>query len=470
MAGRAKQIDTTQVIMMLGIVLVGIAVGFLMTKVSSTLVLGAALGITLFLVCFVWPPIALYVLIFSMLFSPEFGARSTHGEGFTLRVDDLLLVIITFSWFAKSAVHKELGLFPKTPVNRIIAVYLLSCVLSTIMGGLFGKVNIIGFVFIAKYFEYFVVLFLTVNYVHTKKDIKIFTALLLITSGIICLYCLVQIPSGGRLTAPFEGEGGEPGTLGGYLLLTMSVSLGIYLTSESRRLKMLLLALIGLSLLCIVATGSRGTWMGLPFSIMCFLIWSKKRLLVLGALVLLIAASPFIIPASMKERYSGTFEKEQGAAQTKIGGKTMALDSSSSERVNSWLHILRDIKKHPLLGFGVTGYGFIDSQYFRTLIELGILGFSIFMYFMYVLFRFILDTHHIVSGNFEKGLTLGLLAGFASLLAHSLSSNTFIVVRIMEPFWFFVGLVVVLYYIEKKDREEATLQDEKLSIEAAGTK
>jgi Na+/alanine symporter len=50
--------------------------------------------------------------------------------------------------------------------------------------------------------------------------------------------------------------------------------------------------------------------------------------------------------------------------------------------------------------------------------------------------------------NYVKGLVMGVLAGFISLLLHSIGSNTFIIVRIMEPFWFLMGLVVVLYNIE----------------------
>jgi hypothetical protein len=47
-----------------------------------------------------------------------------------------------------------------------------------------------------------------------------------------------------------------------------------------------------------------------------------------------------------------------------------------------------------------------------------------------------------------------VFAGFITLLLHSIGSNTFIIVRIMEPFWFLMGLVVVLYHIEKDKQEE----------------
>ena len=53
-----------------------------------------------------------------------------------------------------------------------------------------------------------------------------------------------------------------------------------------------------------------------------------------------------------------------------------------------------------------------------------------------------------------KGLTLGFFAGFVGLLFHALGANTFIIVRIMEPFWFFAGIVAVLPSLERQSQEQ----------------
>ena len=63
-----------------------------------------------------------------------------------------------------------------------------------------------------------------------------------------------------------------------------------------------------------------------------------------------------------------------------------------------------------------------------------------------------------------KGITIGFIAGFAGLLFHAIGANTFIIVRIMEPFWFFAGIIVVIPMLEEK----ALLESEKvLSPDAA---
>ena len=56
----------------------------------------------------------------------------------------------------------------------------------------------------------------------------------------------------------------------------------------------------------------------------------------------------------------------------------MAFDTSTSARLNSWLEGIRDWQEHVLLGFGITGYGFMDAQYVRVLVETGILGLAAF--------------------------------------------------------------------------------------------
>jgi len=43
-----------------------------------------------------------------------------------------------------------------------------------------------------------------------------------------------------------------------------------------------------------------------------------------------------------------------------------------------------------------------------------------------------------------QGMVVGFYAGFWALMAHALTANTFVIVRIAEPFWFLAGLTVGL--------------------------
>ena len=41
-----------------------------------------------------------------------------------------------------------------------------------------------------------------------------------------------------------------------------------------------------------------------------------------------------------------------------------------------------------------------------------------------------------------------------AMMAHGITANTFIIVRIMEPFWLFVGMVVMMPRLEKDEGGE----------------
>jgi hypothetical protein len=51
---------------------------------------------------------------------------------------------------------------------------------------------------------------------------------------------------------------------------------------------------------------------------------------------------------------------------------------------------------------------------------------------------------------------MGFIAGTFGLLAHAIGSNTFIVIRIMEPFWLVAGIVVMLpVFVDDETRAPA---------------
>ena len=156
-----------------------IAFAMVIPALTPTKTLAVAGAVIIFVLSFVSTQIALYILIFSMLLSPEFIVGATEGgtlgRGITLRADDFLVAIIGFSWLARMAINKELGLFLKTSLNRPIAYYIMVCVASTLLGALFGRLDLkTGFLFVLKYFEYVVIYFMVANYLKDRKQLKTF--------------------------------------------------------------------------------------------------------------------------------------------------------------------------------------------------------------------------------------------------------------------------------------------------------
>ena len=176
-------IDSRTVFLLLIIVGATFLGGIFITKVSTGAAFFMIAALVISVASFLSAEVALYVLIISMLLSPEFivggiAGKAALGRGITLRFDDILLVIIGFSWFLKTAIKKELGLFLRTPLNRPIAYYLAVCLVATLFGFMMGRIKgLTGFFFVLKYFEYFIVYFMVVN--HLPR----------ISGGIYCHAC-----------------------------------------------------------------------------------------------------------------------------------------------------------------------------------------------------------------------------------------------------------------------------------------
>ena len=438
-------------------VLVAVLAGFLLTQYSPSLLLMGILALVVFAASFVNIEWGLYLLIFSMLLSPEIMTGETGagslGRGVTLRLEDFLLAIIGLSWLARNAVDKELGLFLKTPLNKAIFFYVLACVLSTGFGIMAGRVELkTGSMFVLKYIEYFIVFFMMVNHVRNSDQVNRFIVCLFLTCFIASIIGALQIPGGGRVSAPFEGEIGEPNTFGGYLLFMGCVAGGIFAKADNFRTKQMMAVLI----ICIIPpflfTQSRSSYLAAVPALLILGYMTDRRLIILGLLAISLMVSPLFLPKAVKDRIMFTFTQPEEGGQIQIG--ELRLDTSTSARLTSWKEALSDWPKHPLLGHGVTGYRFVDAQFPRVLAETGILGLVAFLYLLYSILKLTRQNLKEVNTPYYQGLGIGFLAGFAGLIVHAIGANTFIIVRIMEPFWFFVGIITVLPMLDRQQAEQ----------------
>ena len=454
---KTNNIDPKAVFLVLIIAGITFLGAIFITKVSTGVAFLTITALIIIVASFLSAEVALYMLLISMLLSPEFivgglgGGGTAAGRGATLRFDDILLVIVGFSWFLKTAIRKELGLFLRTPLNRPIAYYFLFCIIATLLGFIMGRVNgLTGFFFVLKYFEYFIVYFMVVNQLKDRKQIERFVMVMLVVCLVVCLVSIAQIPGGGRVSAPFEGEVGEPNTLGGYLVLMLSITLGLLLTYGAKRQKGLFAALAFLIVISLAATLSRSSWLALVPMLITLIYFSRRKLVIVVSLIAVIVISPLVLPHAVKERALFTFTQPRERGQIEIGGAR--IDTSTSARLNSWKIILtKDFITHPVLGYGITGYSFLDAQYPRVLVETGIFGFISFMWLLVAVFKNALYTYRNTSNPLFSGLSLGYLAGFIAMLVHAIGANTFIIVRIMEPFWFLTAIIIMIPEIEAEE-------------------
>ncbi|MBI4633954.1 MAG: O-antigen ligase family protein [Deltaproteobacteria bacterium] len=448
-------LDSRAIFPFLAVILLTFVVGMYLGEISIGISFAIIGGIILAVVCFMNPEIGLYILLCAMLLGPQFGMGAAEGEGvrsrgLTLRLDDFLLLIIGFSWFLSTAINKERGLFLKTPLNRYIAYYFLVCLVSTVVAYMVGRVKgLAGIFFILKYFEYYIVYFMAVNYLKEKKQMERLIFMMLIVCFIVCIVAIMQIPSGSRVSAPFEGDRGEPNTLGGYLVLMLSLVLGLlYHSYGTIKQRFFFGGLVFFILISLGATLSRSSWLALVPMLMALIWYSKRKMVVILPVVILVIVLAFLMPPGVKERAMFTFSQREEQGQVKLGG--VRIDTSTSARLNSWKEVLtEDFANHPLLGYGVTGYHFLDAQYPRVLAETGLIGLIFFIALLVAIFKNARQTRRQYEDDpFYVGVSTGFIAGFFAMLIHAVGANTFIIVRIMEPFWFLTAIVIIIPQIE----------------------
>src|SRR6266571_4566456 len=340
-------------------------------------------GVALLLMAFVSTRLSLYLLVFSMLLSPEF-----------------------------------------------------------LVGVLSGRVKpMSGFFFWLKYYEYVFLYFMVVSAVTTKEEARGLVIASLIICFLVSLFAIAQIPSGERASAPFEGESGEPNTLGGYLVFMLAIVVGLVLTSGAVTNRLPILLLLAAGSIGLMATLSRASFLAAGVLILSVIGFMAPRKPVLMTMVLIgILAAPLWAPHAVKERIAFTFTQEQEAGQIRLGA--LRIDTSTSDRLRSWHQSLELWQKFPLWGTGITGGPFLDAWYPRVLTETGLLGLVAFFVLIGSIFRMGITSYRRATDQFARGVALGFLLGLTGLMVHAVGSNTFLIVRIMEPFWLFAALVV----------------------------
>jgi len=390
--------------------------------------------------------IGLVAILLSMLLSPELEAGAVGSRAIVIRAEDVLLIIVSLTWLAKMAVKKT-PLIRQSPLNVPIGLYIAVLCLSTARGMFLGNVAPLkGAFYVFKLIEYFVLYFIVLNETTNIKQVKIFLGVLFFVGVIVGIYGNTHIGDIGRISAPFEGEG-EPNTLGGYVLFLLSLLGGlIYYYKKRRRILLLVFLFLVPTFLF---TLSRASYMGAIPALIVFVVLAKdKRVLNTVLMFALIGILIFAFgPPVLKSRVLGTFQPEEQQALKEVGG--IRLGPSPAARVESWTIALKDkLPKRPALGYGVTGAGFLDSQYILVLVETGIIGFLVFMWLMWRVWRSALYAYNTVKSPLFKGIAMGFLVGFVGILFHAVGSNSFVIIRIAEPFWFFAAIVVKLVDIE----------------------
>lgn len=433
---------------------------------AAVIVAVGTMAVALF--AFFSPRLSLVFLVFSMLLSPELGLGAVDpSRSLVIRYDDIFIVVIFLSWFARAAIFKHKPFITSTPVQTPVLLYTALCVVSTALGVMRGDLRwSAASLYVLKYIEYFLLYFMAVNIIESKEDVYRYLKVGLVVAAIVTVYAYYYYYASGieaRATAPFEAPIGnpresEPASLGGYYLIVYGVLLAL-ISEGGWRASLLSLSAILLSFPAFLFTYSRASYIGFAAMIPAMFALSRKRRLLMAG-VLAAGAIGFMLSPTVKGKvmdrirmtYSGVYATH--SFDTGIAGQ-VKLEESAAARVWSIKKtLLLRLPERPLLGWGVTGIGVGDTQYSLVLGELGLLGAVLFIWMIYRLFFTAKEVFRSYGEPVIRALSLGFMISLCGLLFQALGVNTFIIVRIMEPFWFIAAMLGVLYLKRPQAQKE----------------
>ncbi len=393
-------------------------------------VLAAAVAVLLFILTFVNIFLSLSILIACVGLSPEFSLGGVNN----LRIEDFIVVALTAAWFTRAVWRREP--LVRVPVAKPMLAYFAVMVLSTIWGIAAGTTSpLSALLFIGKNVEYGLILLIVVNNVKTEREFRALVFMAGLAAVSSALMGLQPDDEVGAAVQRLQGPLGEtPNIFGGYLILNLSILLGLFLHAERASGRVVTIMALGVVAVALLFTYSRGSYVAMLAGLTAVALLKERRLLVVGAVGVVIFI--LLAPASVWQRASTI------APLLTEGGE------SWSGRTEAWdLVLTKVLGESPLLGFGMgsADLGYIDSEYFLVLYQTGVAGMVVFLWLILRIGWEAKKAYEALEPRgFSKGYAAGYLMAYAAFLTHAVAATSFSAIRTMECFMILTGLLLCM--------------------------
>ena len=417
---------------------------------NQSLTLALAISLLVFGVTVVRVDFGVYVLVVAMLLSPEIEAGNTvSGErALTVRYDDVLILVIFLGVMVKLAFEGRLKLWQPSPINAGIVAYYSVCIFSTLLAyqrGLGAWDQRTAFFVMLKMIEFYLVFFLVGHAIRDLDSARKQMFLFFLVAMIVSTYGIYTSSTIDRVSAPLETGGTEPNTLGGYLTIVICVAFSLFIQAPTPRLRLVFAGIAAMAFFPLLFTLSRASYLAV-FAGINLVGLASRRLWVFVLVAVLIVGSVVFAPQKVVERVQYTFQPDSGRT-VGIGDRAISIDKSTYERVEVWGKvgfILRLGGVFTLFGGGVSWETVLDSQYARIILETGLVGLAAFLFLQWRLAKTARQAYRWTDDWFGRGIGIGMFATTFALIVHSAGTISFLIVRIMEPYWFLMALCVLI--------------------------
>jgi hypothetical protein len=369
---------------------------------------------------------------------------------------DYLLISIVFGWVL-TALKTKRRIFLSSPVNVVIMILILGSIINLIRGYTFTELPAeLGLDKLKTWKNYMIlplIYFIAVNNIGTEKFVKrvviciCFTMLAMDFNfyGTFRWIRAVHYSDSIRISGPFSFLG--PNELGVFYSMYTFLMLGISYFVEDKRIKYLILLVCACNFYPILYSYSRGAYMATLAGFLTLGLLKDRRFLVL--VVVLVFSYSFILPNSVVERIDNVFLEEEQITREKmetsavdVGGVTL----DTVGRKELWEKAQRYFEQEPVLGIGFDTFRHLEgmithNMFLKILAEQGLVGMTIFVFFMITLLWQAYRLFRRSTNNLGKGIGLGFFTCTIIHLVGSISGDQSLYYNLMAIYWLFMGIV-----------------------------
>ncbi|MFA6099195.1 MAG: O-antigen ligase family protein [Patescibacteria group bacterium] len=413
------------------------------------------------------PWLGVLLVVFFLPFE-RLGAYELGGT--TIRISQIILIITLGAWFFSLIIRKKFN-FAKNPA---LVFWILFIAINIV--GLANSLNLERSVMVLIYIIFTSLLaFLVPNLISDKERVKKVVSILLISFVIVSIFGLWQF-LGDMAGLPttmtglrelytksvlgfsrVQSTAYEPLYFANYLLLPISLLFALFLSGRNAIKSGWLIILIGLGMVNLILTVSRGGYLAIAFSLLVIGIYFLRRLLTVRNLVVFGLAAVLVGYITVRALGSGgqplTLEKFQGHVINAFYG------ASYEERVETFTNAFTIWREYPAVGIGPGSFGpyvaphpyympkdgwkIVNNEFIEILAENGLIGLAVFS--LFCLFLIIRSAKAISrSGDrYLRAVMIGLLGAFIGVLAQYQTFSTLYIMQI----WFMIGLMIAVQNI-----------------------
>lgn len=377
---------------------------------------------------------------------------------------DMLGLLLMYSLVGIYIIKDILGehtKLTKSPIDIPIILFFIVMVISTVT-----SISFIGSLRdLALHIGGITFALVMANSIKDKNSFNLIATMMIFSATLVALYGLYQYVVGVNIEAAWlDVENnpdvrvrifsvfGNPNILAEYLIMIIPISVALFWNTKKISKKIIFLCTTLIMILAMVFTLSRGSWIGFAFSALIFILLIDKRLLL--SIIPISLGAVFFLPQTIMNRILS------------IGNLA---DSSNAHRINIWNMTLNIIGDYPMagVGFGHLPFREVFGTYIRTLntyhahntyletaAELGIPGLLVFLFFIFILFKYGINKLVKSKDKYIRTLGAGALSGLAGVLANGATENVLYLPKIIITFWMIVGFILTLVRIKERDTEE----------------